>query len=196
MKPANVATMTRIRSLRKIVDSMRSVPYYNLNGRLGPRDAAPPRSVAGSLRHRSRCNRRSVERAVDVLKSGALGFGAEHPVTDQAEQIPRSKIKKGLAEHHKVGRGRLDDVLPLRPREAPIAVAEPMVRRLSAGGERIRTSGPTRAGHGSPDRLAADGCLNDHCLLLEQRFRAGRLQRFRRAPPGSPARSAHCWPAC
>jgi len=94
---------------------MRSVPYYNLNGRLGPRDAAPPRSVAGSLRHRSRCNRRSVERAVDVLKSGALGFGAEHPVTDQAEQIPRSKIKKGLAEHHKVGRGRLDDVLPLSP---------------------------------------------------------------------------------
>ena len=64
---------------------MRSVPYYNLNGRLGPRDAAPPRSVAGSLRHRSRCNRRSVERAVDVLKSGALGFGAEHPETDQAE---------------------------------------------------------------------------------------------------------------
>jgi len=91
---------------------MRSVPYYNLNGRLGPRDAAPPRSVAGSLRHRSRCKRRSVERAVDVLKSGALGFGAEHPETDQAEQIPRSKIKKGLAEHHKVGRGRRDDVLP------------------------------------------------------------------------------------
>src|SRR5215472_7914563 len=63
---------------------------------LGPTTVRP--SVAGSLLHRPRRNRRPIERAVDLVKGAALGFGAEYPEPDQADHTPRSKIKKGRAE--------------------------------------------------------------------------------------------------
>src|SRR6516162_3425586 len=45
-------------------------------------------SVAGALRHRSRSGGRLVERAVHLLERAALGFGAERPEADHAENIP------------------------------------------------------------------------------------------------------------
>src|ERR1700756_5338476 len=67
-------------------------------------------SVTGGLHHRLHRSRRPVERAVDLIKGEALGFGTEYPEADQADHTPRSKIKKSRAQHGEVWRGRLDDI--------------------------------------------------------------------------------------
>src|SRR5437899_11589279 len=69
-----------------------------------------PRSIAGGLPHRSRSGYRPVVRVVHLLEGAALGFGAEHPEADDAENVPAGEIDEGRAEHDEVWRCRLDDV--------------------------------------------------------------------------------------
>src|SRR6516162_1348369 len=68
------------------------------------------RSGTRGLRHRSSSGGRPVERAVHLLEGAALGFGAEHPEADHAENVPGCEIDERRAEHDEVRRCRLDDV--------------------------------------------------------------------------------------
>src|ERR1700694_2094872 len=70
----------------------------------------PKRSVGGGLHHRPHRSWWPVERAVDLIKGEALGFGTEYPEADQADHTPRSKIKKSRPQHGEVRRSRLDHI--------------------------------------------------------------------------------------
>jgi hypothetical protein len=105
----------------------------------------PLAQFAGGLHHRSRNGGWPVERVVHLLKGAALGFGAECPEADDAEDIPGGEIEEGGAEHDEIGRRRLDGVAGSHDQgqaRRPQDLADPLDAE-TGGGKEHRENPPT-----------------------------------------------------